>query len=101
MEYGLDTGEPPSRVRADPSEPEVNRFAGDWVTLHLFATLLFLTERHQSAFAWLKNGGMKEAEKLQHLTPEALATLQGLALGEATSSPSLPTSRSLRSCARL
>ena len=74
MEYGLDTEETPFRVRADPSEPEVNRFAGDWVTLHLFATSLFLTERHRSAFAWLKNGGMKEAEKLQHLTSEALAS---------------------------
>ena len=29
---------------------QVNRFAGDWITLHLFATLFWLVERHQSAF---------------------------------------------------
>jgi hypothetical protein len=64
MEYDVDTDTVPFRVRANASEPEVNRFAGDWITLHLFATLFFLTERHQSAFAFLKNGGMKWAEKV-------------------------------------
>ena len=76
MEYDVDgdeTPEVPFRVRADSSEPEVNRFAQDWITLHLFATLFYLTERHQSAFAFLKNGGMKWAEKVRHLTPETLA----------------------------
>ena len=52
MEYDLPSDTTPYRVRVDPAEPEVNRFAGDWLTLHLFATLFFLTERHQSAFAW-------------------------------------------------
>ncbi|CAK0887182.1 unnamed protein product [Prorocentrum cordatum] len=74
MEYTLDTDEEkPYRVRENDDDPEVNRFAADWVSLHMFATLHFLTERHQSAFAFLKNGGMKWAEKVQHLTPDALA----------------------------
>ena len=81
MEYDLDTDETPFRVRSDQSEPEINRFAGDWVTLHLFATLFYLTERHQSAFAWLKNGGMKWAEKLQHLTADTLASSARLDVG--------------------
>ena len=59
----------------------MNRFAGDWITLHLFATLFWLTERHQSAFAWLKNGGMKWAAKVQHLTPETLANASRLSAG--------------------
>ena len=46
-------------MREDLTEAEVNRFAGDWVSLRLFATISHLTERHQSAFAWLKNGGFK------------------------------------------
>ena len=40
----------------------------------MFATLHYLTERHQSAFAFLKNGGMRWEEKVKDLTPEALAT---------------------------
>ena len=73
LEYDLHTDTTPFRVCENAAEPEVNRFAGDWITLHLFATLFFLTERHQSAFAFLKNGGMKWAEKVRHLTPETLA----------------------------
>ena len=73
MEYSLDDDETPFRARASDAEPEVNRFADDWITLHLFSTLFYLTERHQSAFAFLKNGGMKWAEKVRHLTPETLA----------------------------
>ena len=30
-------------------------------------------ERHQSAFSFLKNGGLKWAEKVRHLTPDTLA----------------------------
>ena len=84
MEYDVDgdeTPEVPFRVRANSSEPEVNRFAQDWITLHLFATLFYLTERHQSAFAFLKNGGMKWAEKVRHLTPETLANSARLNVG--------------------
>ena len=40
----------------------------------MFATLHYLTERHQSAFAFLMKGGMRWAEKVKDLTPEALAT---------------------------
>ena len=81
MEYDLDTDTIPFKVREDPAEPEVNRFAGDWITLHLFASLFYLTERHQSAFAFLKNGGMKWAEKVRHLTPETLANSARLDVG--------------------
>ena len=63
MEYDLDSDSEPYRARQTEDEPEVNRFAADWVSLHMFATLHFLTERHQSAFAFLKNGGMRWAEK--------------------------------------
>ena len=58
MEHDLDEDETPFRLRADASKPEVNRFAQDWLALHMFATLYYATERHQSAFAFLENGGM-------------------------------------------
>ena len=81
MEYDLDDDEIPFRARASDTEPEVNRFADDWISLHIFATLFYLTERHQSAFAFLKNGGMKWAEKVRHLTPETLANSARLHVG--------------------
>jgi hypothetical protein len=82
MEYDLETDMIPYRVRAeDDNMFEVNRFASDWITLHLFATIYYLTERHQSAFAFLKNGGMKWAEKVRHLTPETLAQSARLTIG--------------------
>ena len=56
MEYDVPGDRTPFRVRGSDKEAEVNRFAGDWVTLHLFATIYWLTERHQSGFAFLKNG---------------------------------------------
>ena len=52
LEYSLEEDKVPFRVRSSDGEPEVNRFAGDWVTLHLFATMYWLAERHQSAFAF-------------------------------------------------
>jgi len=81
MEYAVEGDETEFRVRSSEGEPEVNRFAADWVTQHLFATLFWLTERHQSAFAFLKNGGMKWAEKVRHLTPETLANAARLDVG--------------------
>lgn len=81
MEYDVDGDVEPYRVLVEDGEPEVNRFAADWITLHLFATLFWLTERHQSAFSFLKNGGMKWAEKVRHLTPDALASSARLAVG--------------------
>ena len=56
MEDDLESDTEPHRVRRHDNEPEVNRFAADWVSLHMFATLHYLTERHQSAFAFLKMG---------------------------------------------
>lgn len=73
MEYTLPSESEPFRARREEGSPEVNRFAGDWVTLHMFATLYYLTERRPSAFAFLQNGGMKLAEGVRHLMPEALA----------------------------
>ena len=81
MEYDVEGDTERYRARAEDTEPEVNRIASDWVTLHLFATLFWLVERHQSAFAFLKNGGMKWAEKVRHLTPEDLASSARQAVG--------------------
>ena len=81
MEYDVEGDAEPYRVRREEGEPEVNRCAGDWITLHLFSTLFWLVERHQSAFSFLKNGGMKWAEKVRHLTPEALASCSRLSGG--------------------
>ena len=73
MEYGLPTDEEPFRAVSSDTDPEINRFAADWLSLHLFATLYQLTEQKQSAFAFLKNGGIKWASKVRDLTPETLA----------------------------
>ena len=61
MEYDVEGDKEPYRVHHTEGEPEVNRCAGDWITLHLFSTLFWLVERHQSAFSFLKNGGLKWA----------------------------------------
>ena len=55
-EYDLDPDTEPYRARQHDNEPEVNRFVAGWVSLHMFATLQYLAERHQSAFAFLKMG---------------------------------------------
>ena len=49
MEYDVEGDTEPFKVHANDDDPEVNRFAGDWITLHLFASLFWLTGRHQSA----------------------------------------------------
>ena len=72
MEYDVHPGEGYT-VGTDHTDWEINRFADDCISLHLFATIDFLTERHQSAFAFLRSGGLKWAEQVRHLTPEALA----------------------------
>ena len=54
MEYALEDDAVPFRVCREDQELEVNRFAGDWITLYLFATLFWLTELHQSAYTVLK-----------------------------------------------
>jgi hypothetical protein len=81
MEYDVEGDKEPYRVHHTEGEPEVNRCAGDWITLHLFSTLFWFVERHQSAFSFLKNGGLKWAEKVRHLTPETLASSSRLTTG--------------------
>ena len=72
MEYDVNPGEGYT-VGTNHTDWEINRFADDWISLHLFATIDFLTERHQSAFALLRSGGLKWAEHVRQLTPETLA----------------------------
>ena len=82
MEYTIDSDEVPYRVRETEVDVDVNRFASDWLAIHMFATLHYLAERHASAFAFLKNGGMKWAARVQQLTPEALAAAARQSGGE-------------------
>ena len=42
--------------RQDDGDGELNRFRGDWLALHLFATLYQLSEHRQSTFHFLNNG---------------------------------------------
>ena len=81
MIYTIEGEEEEFQIPSDEWPSGINRFAGDWVTLHLFKSLFWLVERHQSAFSFLKNGGLKWAEKVRHLTPEALASSSRLAAG--------------------
>ena len=53
--------------------PVQNRFSGDWVALHMIATVSRLTDQHAAAYGFLKNGGMAFAKSLQKLSPEMLA----------------------------
>ena len=50
MEYALEDDAVTFWVCREDQELEVNRFGGGWITLHLFATLFWLTELHQSAY---------------------------------------------------
>ena len=70
LEYTLDGEE--EQYRVDPNLLS-NRFASDWLVLHLFSSIYWLTERHTSQYAFLKSGGMKFAEQLLKLTPEEIA----------------------------
>jgi hypothetical protein len=45
MEYSLEGDAEPYRVRRNDDEAEVNRFAADWITLHLFASIYWLVEK--------------------------------------------------------
>ena len=51
----------------------INRFANDWVTLHLMSTLYHLSENKRSTFAFLQNGGIAWARKVKDLSAETLA----------------------------
>ena len=69
LEYTLPSDSEPFKVMEKETDPEINRFADDWLSLHLFATLYQLSEQRKSVFAFLKNGGIKYAAKVRHLTP--------------------------------
>ena len=53
--------------------PPGNRFAKDWVALHLMATVDRLVDQKQSIYTWLTDGGIKAAKKLQSLTSSTFA----------------------------
>ena len=60
----------------------INRFADDWVTLHLMSTLYQLSENSKSTYAFLKNGGMTWARKVKDLSAETLASAARLTGGD-------------------
>ena len=78
MEYSVDGDEELYKVRDAGVGWEINRFAADWITLHLFVTVNYFWERHSSAFAFLQQGGMKFAAHVRALTPEMLANASRL-----------------------
>ena len=49
MEYDLPTDKEPFRVRCTASGPEINRFAANWVTLHIFSSLRVLASQQESS----------------------------------------------------
>ena len=53
--------------------PVNNRFTGDWVALHMMATVCRLTDQRAAAYSFLKNGGMTFAKVLGGLTADKLA----------------------------
>ena len=73
MEYDLPTDKDKFTVRAKDTDPEINRFAGDWITHHIFSSLRVLASQQESTHAFLKNGGIGWASKVRKLTPELLA----------------------------
>ena len=70
MEYDL-LGEEPGAFKAcaDESEAEINRFAGDWVALHLLSSMRVLAAQQESTHAFLKNGGIAWAQSVRHMKP--------------------------------
>ena len=73
MEYDLPTDKAKFTVRPNDDGPEINRFAGDWITHHIFSSLRVLASQQESSHAFLKNGGIGWASKVRKLTPELLA----------------------------
>jgi len=53
--------------------PVRNRFTGDWVALHMMATVCRLTDQRAASYSFLKNGGMAFAKTIAGLTAEKLA----------------------------
>ena len=54
MEYDLPTDQKKFTVRPEDDGPEINRFAGDWITHHIFASLRVLSSQQQSVHALKK-----------------------------------------------
>ena len=57
----------------DYSVPVNNRFTGDWVALHMIATVCRLTDQRAASYSFLKNGGMAFAKTIAGLSAEKLA----------------------------
>ena len=57
----------------DYESPVLNRFTGDWVALHMMATVCRLTDQRAASYTFLKNGGMAFAKTIAGLTAEKLA----------------------------
>ena len=72
MEYDLPTDTEQFRARIGV-EPDINRFARDWVPHHMFTSLRLLAANQESTHAFLKGGGIAWASKVRHLTPGYLA----------------------------
>ena len=60
-------------VEDEYTSPVQNRFTGDWVALHMMATVSRLTDQRAATYSFLKNGGMAFAKTLAALTAEKLA----------------------------
>ncbi|CAK0796442.1 unnamed protein product, partial [Prorocentrum cordatum] len=73
MEYDMPTDTEPFRARGEASGPELNRFARDWITLHIFSSMRILASQQESTHAFLKNGGIAWARKVAGLKKEHLA----------------------------
>ena len=65
MEYDM----PTDRTFQAGSGPEINRFASDWVTLHIFSFMRVLASQQESTQTFLKNGGIAWARKARKPTP--------------------------------
>ena len=73
VEYDLPSDTEKFTVRPGDTGPEINRFAGDWVTLHILSSLRVLASQQESSHAFLTNGGIAFASKVRNLKPELLA----------------------------
>ena len=60
-------------VNDEYSAPVNNRFTGDWVALHMMATVCRLTDQRAASYSFLKNGGMAFAKTIAGLSAEKLA----------------------------
>ena len=54
MEYDLPSDQKKFTARREDAGPEINRFAGDWITHHIFSSLRVLASQQESVHAFLK-----------------------------------------------